>query len=154
MIINSYRLKRKIVIGIAKIVEAVTGFHLPATLSTGAIICKGNKILGVKLSYRDGYSLPGGVLDPGETPEEGLRREVTEETNLTVVSMQYFRSYMVNVDYPSLNIVFLATAKGKLKGSTEGKPEWIDPEVMLTKPAYRDNKAAVEDFLKEKRKHQ
>ena len=33
--------------------------------------------------------LPGGFAEPGETAEEGVRREVHEETNLTVLEAEY-----------------------------------------------------------------
>lgn len=44
-----------------------------------AIILKGDKILMVKSNTGD-YKFPGGGVEKGETPEETLRREVTEET--------------------------------------------------------------------------
>ena len=36
--------------------------------------------------------LPGGFAEPGETAEEGVRREVHEETNLTVLEAEYLFS--------------------------------------------------------------
>ena len=41
-------------------------------------------ILFLRQPHRGGWSLPGGLLDHGETPAEGVVREIQEETNLTV----------------------------------------------------------------------
>jgi 8-oxo-dGTP pyrophosphatase MutT (NUDIX family) len=38
----------------------------------------------VKPNYRDSWSLPGGILEHGETPHDGCAREVAEELGLTV----------------------------------------------------------------------
>jgi len=65
--------------------------HHPATLekenlscftrlSTRAIVLDGSKILLLYTERYEDYSLPGGGLNEGESPEEGLRRELTEET--------------------------------------------------------------------------
>ncbi len=56
-------------------------------LGVGAIILKRDRILLVERGRAPmaGYwSLPGGVLEAGETLEEGVRREVLEETGLDV----------------------------------------------------------------------
>jgi 8-oxo-dGTP diphosphatase len=53
----------------------------------GAIILKRNSVLLVergKSPLKGYWSLPGGVLETGEHLEEGIRREVLEETGLVV----------------------------------------------------------------------
>jgi 8-oxo-dGTP pyrophosphatase MutT (NUDIX family) len=48
--------------------------------------------------------LPGGLLEPGETPEAGLRREVAEETGLRVEPLRLtgvYSSPRYNVTYPN-----------------------------------------------------
>jgi ADP-ribose pyrophosphatase YjhB (NUDIX family) len=43
------------------------------------------RVLLVKPNYRDHWSLPGGILEHGEPPHAGCRREVAEETGLAIV---------------------------------------------------------------------
>ena len=47
-----------------------------------AVIRKGNKILATQRGYgefKDGWEFPGGKIEPGERPEEALKREIKEE---------------------------------------------------------------------------
>ena len=56
-------------------------------LGVGALILRRNSILLVERGrspLKGQWSLPGGVLETGETLDEGLRREVHEETGLAV----------------------------------------------------------------------
>ena len=57
-----------------------TMFGAAAALFTGA----DGRVLLVKPNYRDHWSLPGGILEPGEPPHEGCRREVKEELGLDI----------------------------------------------------------------------
>jgi len=41
--------------------------------------------LMVKPAYRKGWALPGGLLNKGEHPESGVRRELREELGLNVI---------------------------------------------------------------------
>lgn len=41
-------------------------------------------ILLVKPNYRESWSLPGGILEDGERPEDGCAREVLEEIGLSL----------------------------------------------------------------------
>ena len=42
------------------------------------------EVLLVKMSYKDGCGIPGGVIDANESPLQGALREVQEELNLTI----------------------------------------------------------------------
>jgi NAD+ diphosphatase len=56
--------------------------------------------------------LPGGFVDPGETAEQAIRREVKEELGLNVETLSYFcseanTSYVYGgVDYQTLDLAF------------------------------------------------
>lgn len=52
--------------------------------ASGLITDPAGRILMVKPNYRDGWTLPGGVLEHDERPEDGCAREVLEEVGLTV----------------------------------------------------------------------
>ena len=64
-----------------------------------ALIEQNGKFLIIKRSstaknYPMHWDLPGGKLEHGETPEEGLVREVLEETNLDVKVVSPIFSYL------------------------------------------------------------
>ena len=72
------------------------GFTSFPRLSPAVItaIIKDDKILMAKHSYglKDRYSLIAGFVEPGETLEEGVEREITEEVGLKVRNIKYFGS--------------------------------------------------------------
>lgn len=56
-------------------------------IATDALIRKNNKILTIKRAkepFKGIFALPGGRIEPGETKEEALCREVKEETGYKV----------------------------------------------------------------------
>lgn len=63
-----------------------------------AIIVRDDKILATQRGYGDlegGWEFPGGKIEPGETPEEALVREIHEELQANITIERYFCS----VDY-------------------------------------------------------
>ena len=55
------------------------------TVGSMCVIERGDgAVLLVRLSYRNSWGLPGGLLKRGETPEEAALREVKEESSLDV----------------------------------------------------------------------
>ena len=57
-----------------------------------AVICDGNRIFATQRGYgewKDWWEFPGGKMEPGETPEAALQREIREElaTDISVESL-------------------------------------------------------------------
>lgn len=62
------------------------GYQLPAIpASAGAMIFDpAGRLLILKPIYKSGWTIPGGVMEAGETPWAACQREVREECGLTV----------------------------------------------------------------------
>jgi ADP-ribose pyrophosphatase YjhB (NUDIX family) len=60
--------------------------QLPTMFGTaGAVFVNpAGHVLLVKPNYRDHWQLPGGILEDGEAPHDGCRREVAEELGLDI----------------------------------------------------------------------
>ena len=71
-------------------------FYLnPAAAVAGLIVNTDGDLLVVVRNHdpsKGTWDLPGGFLEPGETCEQGLRRELHEELNLDIVALRYFCS--------------------------------------------------------------
>ena len=52
--------------------------------------------------FKDGWELPGGKVNKGETPEEALIREIQEELNVKVEITSYFKT--IEYDYPTFHL--------------------------------------------------
>ena len=70
-----------------------------------AIIQKGNQDFATQRGYgdfKDGWEFPGGKIEPGETPEEALVREIKEELD-TEISIRKL-IYVVEYDYSQFHL--------------------------------------------------
>lgn len=69
------------------------------------IIKNGDKIFATQRGYgefKGGWEFPGGKVEPGETPEQALVRELKEELDV-IVSVDDFLC-TVEYDYPSFHL--------------------------------------------------
>ncbi len=70
-----------------------------------AIICKGDKIFATQRGYgdwKDWWEFPGGKMEPGETPEEALKREIKEELSADISVEEFLTT--VEYDYPAFHL--------------------------------------------------
>ena len=100
-----------------------------------AIICSNGKILATQRGYggyKDWWEFPGGKTEPGETPEEALRREIREELDTEIRVESFFTT--VEYDYPEFHLsmdCFLCTIVGGSPVLLEHEAaKWLLPEEL------------------------
>ena len=70
-----------------------------------AIILKDNRVFATQRGYgewKDWWEFPGGKIEPGETPENALKREILEELS-TEINVDEFLC-TVEYDYPKFHL--------------------------------------------------
>ena len=70
-----------------------------------AIIRKGDKIFATQRGYgdwKDWWEFPGGKMEPGETPEDALKREIKEELSADISVEEFLTT--VEYDYPAFHL--------------------------------------------------
>ena len=69
------------------------------------IITDGDKIFATQRGYgefKDGWEFPGGKMEPGETPQQALARELKEELAIDVNVGDFLCT--VDYDYPTFHL--------------------------------------------------
>jgi 8-oxo-dGTP diphosphatase len=64
--------------------------------SVGITVFRDGKVLAVKNRKWGSFSCPGGKLEQGETPEQGARRELLEETGCEAISIRHIAGAVHN----------------------------------------------------------
>lgn len=95
-----------------------------------AIICDGDKLFATQRGYgdwKDYWEFPGGKIEPGETPEEALHREIREELDAEIVIGD--RAGVVEYDYPdfhlSMDCYYATLAGGELVLKEHEAAKWL-----------------------------
>jgi 8-oxo-dGTP diphosphatase len=116
-----------------------------------ALVVSGDSILLVlhRKEGREYYLLPGGGVEPGETEEEALKRELLEETGLAVTPLKLlFQTQSIRRDYLRCVIqkVYLCNAAGALAFSQDPrviKVEYMKREEFKRAEFYPDIRAQI-----------
>lgn len=100
-----------------------------------AIIIHENKIFATQRGYgefKDGWEFPGGKVEPGETPQEALVREIKEELDIEIEVKDFLET--VEYDYPefhlSMDCFFCAIRSGDLVLKEHEAAKWLTVETL------------------------
>lgn len=82
--------------------------------------------------YKDGWEIPGGKLEPGETPEQCIVREIQEELQTTVQPVRELG--IVDYDYPTFHLtmhcILCTIVSGELKLLEHEAARWLNKETL------------------------
>jgi len=97
------------------------------------ILSDDGRVLAV--SRRDdptAWGLPGGKVDPGETPMQAAGRELQEETGLTAKSLH---QVFISEEHDGfITVTFACKPEGKINTSESGLVRWVTPDMLFAGP--------------------
>lgn len=100
-----------------------------------AIIIHNNKVFATQRGYgefKDRWEFPGGKIEPGETPQEALVREIREELDTEVIVGDLLET--VEYDYPefhlSMDCFLCAVQSGNLVLKEHEAARWLTAETL------------------------
>lgn len=94
------------------------------------VIRDGEKIFATQRGYgdcKDGWEFPGGKMEPGETPQQALARELREELAVEVDVDEFICT--VDYDYPKFHLTmhcfYCTVISGELKLLEHEAARWL-----------------------------
>lgn len=107
---------------------------LTLKLVTAAILAKDGRVLiarrgaGDSLAYK--WEFPGGKIEGNESPEECLRRELSEEFKIEVEVGAYFGDSVYHYDQGAIRLLAYHTRwlSGELQPVVHDEFRWVAPE--------------------------
>ncbi len=98
-----------------------------------AVIRNGDKIFATQRGYgefKDGWEFPGGKIEPGETPEQALIREIQEELDTRIAVGD--KITCIEYDYPdfhlSMDCFWAKVLEGDLVLKEHEAAKWLGKE--------------------------
>lgn len=137
------------------------GFHLHfnATVSASALVVRPDgAMLFIRRARQPALgklAVPGGFIDPYETAEEALRRELFEEVGLALTDVRFLSSHpngyhYKGLIYPVCDLFFVTqTTETALTLAAEEATEalWLDPHTLdLEALAFPSMRAALKEY--------
>ena len=118
-----------------------------------AIIIDNNKVFATQRGYgefKDGWEFPGGKIEPGETPQEALIREIQEEldtkikVNEKVDTVEYdYPTFHLSMDWFICNVV-----EGDLVLKEHEAAKWLKKDELYTVDWLPADKGLIEKIKK------
>jgi ADP-ribose pyrophosphatase YjhB (NUDIX family) len=128
-------------------------------LAVDCIILLDGKVLLIhRCNPPQGWALPGGFVEYGETVEDAVRREMKEETGLDLAELRQFRVYSDPERDPRghvVSVVLAARGVGKPKaGDDADRFRLIDLDDIPESDLVFDHAQILRDFREESGKSQ
>ncbi len=102
-----------------------------------AVIRKGGRIFATQRGYgefKDGWEFPGGKIEPGETPQQALVREIREELDTEIRVGELIET--IEYDYPafhlSMDCFWCEIVEGSLELREHEAARWLDRESLYS----------------------
>lgn len=102
-----------------------------------AVIRKDDRIFATQRGYgefKDGWEFPGGKIEPGETPQQALVREIREELETEIRVGDLIDT--IKYDYPtfhlSMDCFWCEIVEGSLELKEHEAAKWLDRESLYT----------------------
>lgn len=102
-----------------------------------AVIRSGDQIFATQRGYgefKGGWEFPGGKIEPGETPQEALKREIKEELTADIGLGELIHT--VEYDYPkfhlSMDCFWCTLENGELKLLEAEAAKWLTKKELYS----------------------
>ena len=109
-----------------------------------AVIRNGDQIFATQRgygNYKDWREFPGGKVEPGETPEEALVREIMEELNAEIAVDSFLTT--VEYDYPefhlSMDCFWCHIREGALILLEHEAARWLPADILVVEEIEKKN---------------
>jgi ADP-ribose pyrophosphatase YjhB (NUDIX family) len=141
--------------GDARVECPACGFvaYASSKATAGALVEDGGRILLARRAFepfKGAWDIPGGFLEEGEHPEDGLRRELREETGLDVEPGEFIGCWMDvygedGAGQSTLNLYWAARRLGGEEHAADDVSElqWFEPGELPAAPEFAFHIAEV-----------
>ena len=111
---------------------------------------KGGVVLIKRKNLPEGWALPGGFVDYGETLEYAAAREAKEETGLDIELIRQFHTYSDPRRDPrhhTITTVYVAKAQGTAIAGDDAKEAGVFQKEALPDKIAFDHKEILDDYF-------
>ena len=136
----------------------ICAFNNPKVTVT-AIIIKDNKLLLLKRNkdpFKGKWDLPGGFLNQNEQPSDGLKRELKEELNIEVTSLNFINTFPGNYTWkertvPVSDHFYLTDIQGDIKLDDENsESQFVNlKDISIEDIAFENSKEMIKYLQKD-----